>query len=95
MAAEHAYNERIARVENQTNARLRDTLGTARNADEMFRVFFKSNALFVRSKVRGLFSFWLVGRACVLTFWSVDSRSYSRIPDAAYRFHRGGYQSSV
>ena len=51
MTAENAYNERIARVENQIIARLRDRLGTARNANEMFRVFSKFNALFVRPKV--------------------------------------------
>ena len=48
VAAENAYNER---VENQIIARLRDRLGTARNANEMFRVFSKFNALFVRPKV--------------------------------------------
>ncbi|KIK23286.1 hypothetical protein PISMIDRAFT_11055 [Pisolithus microcarpus 441] len=32
VAAENAYNERVARVENQIIARLRDRLGTARNA---------------------------------------------------------------
>jgi dynein heavy chain 1, cytosolic len=53
VAAENAYNERVARVENQIIARLRDRLGTARNANEMFRVFSKFNALFVRPKVRG------------------------------------------
>jgi hypothetical protein len=37
VAAENAYNERVARVENQIIARLRDRLGTARNANEMFR----------------------------------------------------------
>ena len=51
VAAENAYNERVARVENQIIARLRDRLGTARNANEMFRVFSKFNALFVRPKV--------------------------------------------
>lgn len=49
--AENAYNEHVARVENQIIARLRDRLGTARNANEMFRVFSKFNALFVRPKV--------------------------------------------
>ncbi|KAL1952384.1 hypothetical protein VTO73DRAFT_1533 [Trametes versicolor] len=53
MTAENAYNERVARVENQIIARLRDRLGTARNANEMFRVFSKFNALFVRPKIRG------------------------------------------
>ncbi len=51
VAAENAYNERVARVENQIISRLRDRLGTARNANEMFRVFSKFNALFVRPKV--------------------------------------------
>jgi dynein heavy chain 1 len=50
-AAETAYNERVGRVENQIISRLRDRLGTARNANEMFRVFSKFNALFVRPKV--------------------------------------------
>lgn len=54
VAAENAYNERVSRVENQIIARLRDRLGTARNANEMFRVFSKFNALFVRPKVRVL-----------------------------------------
>lgn len=51
VTAENAYNERVARVENQIIARLRDRLGTARNANEMFRVFSKFNSLFVRPKV--------------------------------------------
>jgi hypothetical protein len=49
--AENAYNERVARVE---IGRLHNRLGTARNAYEMFGVFSKVNALFVRPKVRGL-----------------------------------------
>ncbi|KAG8897185.1 hypothetical protein FRB99_008380, partial [Tulasnella sp. 403] len=53
VTAENAYNERVARVENQIIARLRDRLGTARNANEMFRVFSKFNGLFVRTKIRG------------------------------------------
>ncbi|KAJ7243639.1 dynein heavy chain, N-terminal region 1-domain-containing protein [Mycena rebaudengoi] len=53
VAAENAYNERVARVEHQIIARLRDRLGAARNANEMFRVFSKFNALFVRPKIRG------------------------------------------
>ncbi|KAK7472211.1 dynein heavy chain [Stygiomarasmius scandens] len=53
VTAENAYNERVSRVENQIIARLRDRLGTARNANEMFRVFSKFNALFVRPKIRG------------------------------------------
>ena len=53
VTAETAYNERVARVENQIIARLRDRLGTARNANEMFRVFSKFNTLLVRQKIRG------------------------------------------
>jgi hypothetical protein len=55
MTVENAYNERVVRVENQIIARLRDKLGTARNTNEMFRVFSKFNALFVRPKVRVVF----------------------------------------
>jgi dynein heavy chain 1 len=51
--AEMAYNDRVARIENQIISRLRDKLATARNAQEMFRVFSKFNALFVRPKIRG------------------------------------------
>ncbi|KAG6328669.1 hypothetical protein ID866_10419 [Astraeus odoratus] len=49
--AENAYNERVARVENQIIAWLCDRIGTARNANEMFRVFSKFNALYVGPKV--------------------------------------------
>ncbi|KAJ3809625.1 dynein heavy chain, N-terminal region 1-domain-containing protein [Lentinula lateritia] len=52
VAAENAYNERVSRVENQIIARLRDRLGTARNANEMFRVFSKFNALFIRGAIQ-------------------------------------------
>lgn len=51
--AETTYNERTARVENSIIARLRDRLATAKNANEMFRVFSKFNALFIRPKIRG------------------------------------------
>ncbi|EDR03828.1 uncharacterized protein LACBIDRAFT_331036 [Laccaria bicolor S238N-H82] len=50
VTAENVYNDRVSRVENQIIARLRDRLGTARNANEMFRVFSKFNALFVRPR---------------------------------------------
>lgn len=49
--AETAYNDRVARIENQIISRLRDRLATAKNAQEMFRVFSKFNTLFVRPKV--------------------------------------------
>ncbi|KIR72005.1 dynein heavy chain 1, cytosolic [Cryptococcus deuterogattii CA1014] len=48
-----AYNDRVARIENQIISRLRDKLATTRNAQEMFRVFSKFNTLFVRPKIRG------------------------------------------
>ena len=51
--AESMYNERTSRVENSIIARLRDRLATAKTAAEMFRVFSKFNALFVRPKIRG------------------------------------------
>ena len=42
VTAEHAYNERVSGVENDIVARLR--LGTARNANEICRVFSKSRS---------------------------------------------------
>lgn len=51
--AENMYNERTSRVENSIITRLRDRLGKAKNANEMFRVFSKFNALFVRPKIKG------------------------------------------
>lgn len=54
--AEMLYNERTSRVENSIIARLRDRLATANSANEMFRVFSKFNALFVRPKIRGAIS---------------------------------------
>jgi dynein heavy chain 1 len=59
MQAENAYNERVSRVENQIISSLRDRLGTCKNANEMFRVFSKFNALFVRPKVLYILSFRL------------------------------------
>lgn len=49
----YRYDERIDRVETRITARLRDQLGTARNANEMFRIFSRFNALFVRPHIRG------------------------------------------
>ncbi|GAB7338645.1 hypothetical protein MBLNU457_5378t2 [Dothideomycetes sp. NU457] len=54
--AEDAYNERTSRVENSIIARLRDRLAVAKNSNEMFRVFSRFNALFVRPKIRGAIS---------------------------------------
>ena len=47
------YDERIDRVETRIAARLRDQLGTAKSANEMFRIFSRYNALFVRDHIRG------------------------------------------
>eukprot|EP00731_Ephydatia_muelleri_P024350 Em0016g621a len=52
-AALKRYDERIDRVETKIAARLRDQLGTAKNANEMFRIFSRFNALFVRAHIRG------------------------------------------
>ncbi|XP_064484606.1 dynein heavy chain, cytoplasmic-like isoform X2 [Ornithodoros turicata] len=52
-AAVKRYEERIDRVEARITARLRDQLGTAKNANEMFRIFSRFNALFVRPHIRG------------------------------------------
>ena len=51
--AKKRYDERIDRVETRITAKLRDQLGTAKNANEMFRIFSKFNALFVRPRIRG------------------------------------------
>ncbi len=51
--AEMEYTERTSRVEDSIITRLRDRLGKAKTANEMFRVFEKFNALLVRTKVRG------------------------------------------
>ena len=52
-AAIKRYEERIDRVETKITARLRDQLGMAKNANEMFRIFSRYNALFVRPHIRG------------------------------------------
>ncbi|XP_034944602.1 dynein heavy chain, cytoplasmic isoform X1 [Chelonus insularis] len=52
-AAVHRYDERIERVEARITAHLRDQLGTAKNANEMFRIFSRYNELFFRSHIRG------------------------------------------
>ncbi|KAI6095243.1 dynein heavy chain, N-terminal region 1-domain-containing protein [Pisolithus sp. B1] len=53
VAVENTYSKQAPRVENQIIAQLHNRLGTARNANEMFRVFSKFNALFVRPKIHG------------------------------------------
>ena len=48
-AAMKRYDERI---ETRITARLRDQLGMAKNANEMFRIFSRFNALFVRPHIK-------------------------------------------
>ncbi|KAK9454647.1 dynein heavy chain, N-terminal region 1-domain-containing protein [Dipodascopsis uninucleata] len=50
--AESAYNERTSRIEDSIIVKLRSRLVMAKNANEMFRVFSKFNALFIRPKIR-------------------------------------------
>ncbi|CAG8537602.1 36677_t:CDS:10 [Gigaspora margarita] len=52
MQAECTYNERVSRIENQIIVDLRDRLGKCKSTNEMFRVFSKFNALFVKPKIR-------------------------------------------
>jgi dynein heavy chain 1 len=51
--AQRKYNSRIYRVESEITAILRDKLATAKNANEMFRVFSKFNALLIRPRIKG------------------------------------------
>lgn len=90
VAAENAYNERVARVENQIIARLRDRLGTARNANEMFRVFSKFNALFVRPKVGPYLS-----TDTYLIFVLLDSRCHPGVPNTIDRLSKRRHQASA
>ena len=53
MEAWEAAMKRIDRVETTITARLRDQIGTAKNANEMFRIFSRLNALFVQPHIRG------------------------------------------
>ena len=50
---DYRYEERIDRVETRITSRLRDQLGIAKNAGEMFRIFSRFNALFVRPHIQG------------------------------------------
>ena len=51
--ARKAYDLKIDRVESVITSKLRDKLGSASNANEMFRIFAKFNALFFRPHIRG------------------------------------------
>ena len=48
-----SYEDHIDKVESKITERLRDQLGSARNANEMFRIFSQYNALLVRPRIRG------------------------------------------
>lgn len=52
----HAYNLRIDRVESRIVTSLRSALSAAQKASDMFAVFAKFNALFVRPRIRGAIS---------------------------------------
>ena len=77
----------MSRVENQIIARFRDGLGTARNANEMFRVFSKFNSLFVRPKV--LLSLPIV--IFLLNDVHVDSWCDTGLLDSSNRIGKGGH----
>lgn len=47
------YDKCIDHAESEITARLRDKLGAAKTATEMFRVFSRFNALFYRPRIRG------------------------------------------
>ncbi|CEM16453.1 unnamed protein product [Vitrella brassicaformis CCMP3155] len=51
--AKKAYDDKIDRAESQITSKLRDRLGAAKTASEMFRVFSRFNALFFRPRIRG------------------------------------------
>ncbi|KAJ3260954.1 hypothetical protein HK103_006909 [Boothiomyces macroporosus] len=51
--AQQNYNSSIAQVESLIISNLKDLLGTCKTANDMFRIFSKFNALFVRPKIRG------------------------------------------
>ena len=48
-----AYDQKVDHVEGEITSQLRDKLASASNANEMFRVFAKFNALFCRPRIRG------------------------------------------
>ena len=69
VAAENAYNERVSGESGEPDygGGYVIDLVRARNANEMFRVFSKFNALFVRPKVCGLsFYIYIACRAALV-----------------------------
>lgn len=51
-ASLNRYKEQVSRTETQLAVRLREQLGGAKSADEMFAIFARFNALFVRPHIR-------------------------------------------
>ena len=51
--AKKLYEERIDQVETKITAYLREQLGVAKSAKEMFSIFKRFNVLFVRDRIRG------------------------------------------
>lgn len=51
-AARKNYDDKIEKIENEIIKQLKDKLVSCSNANEMFKVFNKFNALFVRPKIR-------------------------------------------
>lgn len=51
--AEQQYNEKVSQTETQIITKLKDKLSKCCTASDMFRVFSRFNALFVRPKIRG------------------------------------------
>jgi hypothetical protein len=47
-SAHFSYDERISRVEKRIATRMRDQLGAATSADDMFRIFSRFSVLFSR-----------------------------------------------
>ncbi len=52
-SALNTYETHIDRVQARITSRLRDQLGMAKSANEMFRIFGQYNALFVHPHIRG------------------------------------------
>ncbi|KAJ3372368.1 hypothetical protein HDU91_003796, partial [Kappamyces sp. JEL0680] len=52
-SAEALYNSKISSIEHQIISKLRDLLAASKSASDMFGIFSRFNALFVRPKIRG------------------------------------------
>lgn len=80
------YDEKIDKVETHIKEQLRDRLAMAKNANEMFRVFSKFNALFYRPRVSGSLCnlVYLIGYP--------DSWCHPRVPNSVDRARQRGHQ---